>query len=134
MWRLREQKKKSKKTKIKRQIHINWTSVGNCPCGELSRHEEFDEPVSKMAAVALNDGTLSFRSGCKSNDSVTVRLPFCVRLELDALCRHLPVPEKKTHTTTSVRTQPEQNSVSFCISKKHDCKKKNNNKTKQKPQ
>ena len=68
---------------------------------ELSRHEEFDEPVSKMAAVALNDGTLSFRSGCKRNDSITVRFPFCVRLELDALCRHLPVPEKHTHHDVS---------------------------------
>ena len=40
--------------------------------------------------------------------------------------------QKNTHTTTSVRTQREQNSVSFCCVKKHDCIKERKKKKKKK--
>ena len=126
MWRLREKK-------IKRQIHINWTSVGNCPCGNshamkssMNRFPRWRRLRSMMA-----------RSASALVANVTTASPLGFPSAFVWSWTHSAVTcqsQKNTHTTTSVRTQREQNSVSFCCVKNMTVKKQKQTPPKKKQQ
>lgn len=52
-------------------------------------HEQLDETISKMAAVAFDDGALRFSTREESDESIAVQLAFRVTLQLYALWGHL---------------------------------------------